>query len=118
MPICVDCGTSYDARLQSCPRCAGRAGLEGEAASGGTECELVQLATFANTAAADMVQELLESNGLGATVRGEVDPIGATSGAEPIQVLVPREDLEEARELYRAFFEGAPTDSIRMPEGE
>ena len=118
MKICVDCGTSYDAKLQSCPQCTASAGQERGAVSYGRGCDLVQLATFGNAAAADMVQEFLESNGLSATVRGDADPIGATSGAEPIQVLVPREELAEAQGLYRAFFESAPAEPTRAPDGE
>jgi hypothetical protein len=79
--------------------------VEASAASSDDE-ELVELAGFATSSEADMVKELLEQNGIGVIVRGEVDPIGATSGAEPTTLLVEQRDLQRARELYEAYFAG------------
>jgi hypothetical protein len=39
-------------------------------------------------------------------LRGEIDPIGMASGAEPTTLLVEERDLPHAQELYEAYFAG------------
>ncbi len=68
--------------------------------------ELTELASFATVAEADMIRELLETNGIRTVVRGESDPIGTASLAAPTTLLVENRDLSRARELYDAFFAG------------
>jgi hypothetical protein len=75
------------------------------------DVELVEMAHFTTVVEADMVKEMLEANDLHTIVRGEVDPIGATSGAAPITLLVEEKDLERATEIYNAFFAGEAVES-------
>jgi hypothetical protein len=71
--------------------------------------ELVVLATFKTVAEADMVQELLENNGILSVIHGQTDPIGAAGRAEPISLSVESKDAATAQELYEAFFAGDET---------
>ncbi len=75
------------------------------------ELQLADLASFPNASEAEMIQELLEGNGISTVIRGDADPIGATSGAEPVTLLVEAKDLARAREIYEAFFAGDTASS-------
>ncbi len=108
MPTCPDCGNENPDNTEVCLKCG--ANLyhspvhEPTSPSPG---DLAQLATFHTVSEADMVQELLESNGITTVLHGENDPIGAMSGAEPIILMVEKESLPRATELYEAFFAGS-----------
>lgn len=107
MPICPKCGLGNSDTAENCAECG--AGLPRAGSTGGdveSSEDLVQLATFHTVAEADMVQELLETNGITAVLHGETDPIAAVSGAEPIALMVGRQDLANAQELFEAFFSG------------
>lgn len=71
------------------------------------EIRLAELARFTNVSAAEMVREILETNEIQTIQRGEVDPIGITSGAEPITLWVEERDLPHARELFEAYYAGS-----------
>jgi hypothetical protein len=78
---------------------------------------LVELARFANVSEAEMIRELLEKNDIGTVLRGEVDPIGSASGAEPTTLLVEERDLPRAQALYEAYFAGdAIQGALNEPE--
>ena len=72
----------------------------------GTDTELVELASFPNVSEAEMIQELLEGNGIRTVLRGDVDPIGVVSGANPSTLLVEQADLKSARDIYEDYFAG------------
>ncbi len=116
MPFCPGCRTEYSEGVSRCGECD----LELVAAlpraddeSNRKGLQLVELASFTTASEADMIQELLEGNGIPTVIRGDTDPIGATSGAEPATLLVEHQDLARAREIYEAFFAGeaAPSES-------
>ena len=109
MPFCPTCHTEYGNQVESCEICKTHLvdflphaldHLDPEA------IELVELATFSNVSEAEMIREILEKNGLQTVQRGEVDPIGVTSGANPVTLLVEKEDFPRSRELYEAYFSG------------
>jgi hypothetical protein len=77
---------------------------------------LVELASFANVAEADMIQELLEQNGIETVVQGEVDPIGIASRAESTKLLVEKKDLAQAQEIYSAYFAGDATEGAQSEQ--
>jgi hypothetical protein len=54
-----------------------------------------------------MIKEILEQNEIRIVQRGEVDPIGIASGAEPIPLLVEERCLLHAQEIYEAYFVGS-----------
>jgi hypothetical protein len=68
--------------------------------------DLVELAGFANVSEAEMIQELLEQNDIKSILQGEVDPIGIASRAETTKLLVESKDLQQAQEIYNAYFSG------------
>ncbi len=115
MPICPKCGKRNPESVDLCAQCGARlseAGQNEEPAGDSAQVDaLVELATFHTISEADMVQELLESNGITSVLHGENDPIGSMSGADPITLLVEQKDLPGATELYQAFFSGDQTVS-------
>ena len=66
------------------------------------------LARFAKSAEAEMARELLANYGINAVLQGAhfgaLDPLLTTGGFSEIQLLVPEDELEPARQLYEAFF--------------
>jgi hypothetical protein len=114
MPFCPSCREEYGDPVDTCERCQTKliSSLpEVEEEPEGTA--LVELATFSDVPEAEMIREILEQNQIPTIQRGEVDPIGVASGAEPITLLVEKRDLQRARELHEAYFSG--TD-VNEPE--
>ena len=110
MPFCPSCRAEYRPEFLRCTQCdvelVDSLPPQDPSESGPDGLKLVELASFPNASEAEMIQELLESNGVSTVIRGEADPIGAISGAEPATLLVARNDLARAREIYDAFFAG------------
>ena len=110
MPYCPICDAEYRDGVERCRDCNAElvAALPDEQPEpvDPDAIELTEMASFATAAEADMIRELLESNGIRTVIRGETDPIGAASLAAPATLLVEKRDLERARGLYDAFFAG------------
>jgi len=87
MPFCPSCRTEYRPELARCADCdvelVDSLPEEDSGEINPDEVQLVELASFPNASEAEMIQELLESNGISTVIRGDADPIRATSGAEP-----------------------------------
>ena len=121
MNYCPNCQLDYSGDVFICSECGGRlvADLSSKASTevGEGILELKVLARFATSAEADMVREILETNGIRTLLRGEGDPIGAASQAAPITLLIEKRNFAEADEIYKAFFTGTiPEDNWREPE--
>jgi Putative prokaryotic signal transducing protein len=73
------------------------------------ESAFVTLAHFAKSIEAEMARELLANNGINAILQGGyfggLEPLLTPGGFSEIQLLVPEEEFERARQLYEAFFE-------------
>lgn len=73
------------------------------------EISFVALAHFAKSSEAEMARELLANNGVNAILQGAffggLEPLLTPGGFSEIQLLVPEDELERARQLYEAFFE-------------
>jgi len=73
------------------------------------ESAFVTLAHFAKSAEAEMARELLDNNGIDAILQGAffggLEPLLTPGGFSEIQLLVPEDEFERARQLYEAFFE-------------
>ncbi len=111
MPYCPRCRTEYGPGIAICTVCGAElvSSLPNESSSEAADencVELVELATFPNFSEAEMIQELLEANGVQSVLRGEADPIGLASGATPSTLLVKRADLPPARQIYEDYFAG------------
>jgi Putative prokaryotic signal transducing protein len=69
----------------------------------------VTLAHFAKSIEAEMARELLANNGVDAVLQGAyfggLAPQLSPGGFSEIQLLVPEDEFERARQLYEAFFE-------------
>lgn len=73
------------------------------------EVNFVTLAHFAKSIEAEMARELLANNGIDAILQGAyfggLEPLLTPGGFSEIQLLVPEDEFEHARQLYEAFFE-------------
>jgi Putative prokaryotic signal transducing protein len=73
------------------------------------EINFVTLAHFAKSIDAEMARELLANNGVDAVLHGAffggLEPLLTPGGFSEIQLLVPEDEFERARQLYEAFFE-------------
>jgi hypothetical protein len=73
------------------------------------EINFVTLARFAKSIEAEMARELLANNGIDAVLQGAyfggLEPLLTPGGFSEIQLLVPEDEFEHARQLYEAFFE-------------
>ncbi len=116
MPFCPSCLAEYKPGITHCPDCDVDLVEKLPEQTQETEgTKLVELASFPMVSEAEMIQELLEGNDIRTVLRGEVDPIGAKSGAEPITLLVEEKELERAHELYEAFFAGEEVEDENLP---
>ncbi len=107
MPFCPNCRTEYASQTEFCETCDSRlVDSLPNSEEDDEKSEAVELATFSNVSEAEMIREILEKNGIQTIQRGEVDPIGVASGAEPITLLVEERHRPRARELYDAYFAG------------
>lgn len=106
MPVCPTCHTDYSSLPTVCEICNTSLSTGGDAPDENAGIELIELATFPSVAEAEMVKEIVEKNGIRTVQRGETDPIGIASGAEPVTLLVEERHLPMAREIYEAYFAG------------
>jgi hypothetical protein len=123
MPFCPSCQVEYRSGFTRCSDCDVDlvASLPGEIPpqADTAPVELVELAAFPNASEADMIQELLEDNGIGTVLRGEVDPLGIAEGNAGITLLVNRADLAEAERIYEGYFAGEMEgEPQQLPEEE
>jgi hypothetical protein len=124
MPICSKCGRENPVNTSNCAQCGAdisESAPPGKPSAGaGTIDGLVLLATFHTLAEADMIREIMETNGITCVLHGETDPIGTRSGAEAISILVQKDDLLLALELYEVFFagDGAVEEDSPAAEGD
>lgn len=72
------------------------------------EGSFVTLAHFAKSTEAEMARELLANNGINVILQGTyfgaLEPLLTPGGFSEIQLLVPEDEFESARQLYEAFF--------------
>jgi hypothetical protein len=108
VPFCPTCRTEYREGFTHCSDCGGALVSElpetAERDRRDQDFRPIKLAGFSIPAEAEMVREFLEKNGIPAYVRGQSDPLGVTSGAEDVAVLVDESDLDRALEIYKVFF--------------
>lgn len=70
--------------------------------------QFIRLAPFASAAEAGMVAELLGNNGIRVVLQGAnfggLEPLRLPGGFSETWVLVPEAQLDQALDLYQAFF--------------
>lgn len=116
MAFCPSCRTEYQSGVVRCADCSELLVDVLPESKSRTAAKLVRLAIFPSAAEARLIQELLENNGIGAVLRGGMDPIGNVTGTAPA-LLVEESALPQAQEIYDAFFAGAGAEPDEpMPE--
>jgi hypothetical protein len=66
---------------------------------------MVLLTSFKFSGEAQMLQELLEKNGVRSYVQGATDTLAIPSGFNEAAIFVDERDLEKAKTLYQEYFE-------------
>ena len=101
---CIDCDIELVESLLE--------GKSDEAERG--ELELVDLGSFPNPMEAQMIQELLENNGIVSILQSDFNAGAGPFTASPNALLVKKADFQKARELFEQYFEGDQPE--RLPE--
>jgi hypothetical protein len=118
MPYCPVCHAEYQEGFQRCEVC--NVPLVNHLLDDPADSrldDLFELANFSKVAEAEMIREILETNGIQSIQRGAADPIGIVSGVEPITLLVARRHFLLARELYDAYYAGSGVEQPQPDEG-
>jgi hypothetical protein len=82
------------------------------------ELELVDLGSFPDPMEAQMIQELLEKNGIITILQSDFNAGAGTFTASPNALLVRKVDFPKARELYEQYFEGDQTEDVALMDAE
>ena len=73
--------------------------------------EPMELVKMCGPTEAEMIEEMLENNGIDCTLQGEVAAMTwPTTGMDGVRIWVKRDDAESAHELVDAFFTSAKDD--------
>ena len=108
MAFCPNCEAEYKTGITVCPDCDIElvAELTPENKVHDTsDGEPVQLQSFKTGAEAEMVRELLERNGIRSFVQGGDFAIIPSSFSQEVVVMVDERDLDQAVEIYKAYFD-------------
>lgn len=112
MAFCPNCEAEYKAGITVCPDCDIElvAELTPENRVHDTSAgEPVALQSFKTGAEAEMVRELLERNGIRSFVEGGDFAIIPSSFSQEVVVMVDERDLDQAVEIYKAYFDADST---------
>jgi hypothetical protein len=121
--FCPTCESEYEPGITRCPDDGAELVDQLSVADGaqdGSEARFVALHTLSSPAEAEMVNDILQQNGIRSVVQS-----GASDQFSPLfsvmspgaQVLVDERDLDRARELYASFF-GDDTSPLTGPASE
>jgi hypothetical protein len=113
MAFCPNCEAEYKEGITVCPDCNLElvAELTEENKLHDTsEGEPVPLRTFSNSAEAEMVREMLNSNGIRSFVQGGDFAVIPSSFSQEVIVMVDERDLDRAIEIYEAYFDSDTSD--------
>lgn len=110
MPFCPVCSCEYRHGFTRCSDCDAELveSLRAENCtdSDRSELELVELASFPDPMQAQMIQELLEANGIESILKSDFNAGAGTYTASPNALLVSKVDFPKGRALYEQYFEG------------
>jgi hypothetical protein len=121
--FCPTCEAEYEPGITRCAddgaELVERLSVD-DGAQDGSEARFVTLHTLSSPAEAEMVNDILQQNGIRSVVQS-----GASDAFSPLfsvmapgaQVLVDERDLDRARELYASFF-GEDTSPLTGPASE
>jgi hypothetical protein len=110
MPFCPNCHCEYRLEFTRCSDCdielVESLSEENYVERDRGELELVLLASFPNLMEAQMIQELLEANGIESMLQSDFNAGAGSFTASPNAVLVRKIDYPKGHELYEQYFEG------------
>ncbi len=114
MPFCPSCRCEYRMGFARCNDCSvelvDSLSEETRESSGESpdigELELVELSSFPDPMRAQMIQELLEKNGVESILQSDFNAGAGPYTASPNALLVRKADFLRAREIYEEYFEG------------
>lgn len=110
MPFCPSCHCEYRPGFTRCSDCdielVESLSKENYEEPDHGELELVELASFPNPIKAQMIQELLQANGIVSMLQSDFNAGAGTFTASPNALLVRKVDFPKGRELYEQYFEG------------
>ena len=120
MAFCPNCEAEYRAGIIECADCGGVALVDTltpeNTVHDKSDAELVRLRSFATSAEAEMVLDLLQNNGLRAFVEGGGFAVIPGNFSQEVAVMVDERDLVRAVELYEAYFETEPAPPTKEQE--
>jgi len=112
MAFCPNCEAEYREGFTVCPDCNAElvAQLTPEnKVHDSSEGEPVPLQSFKSSAEAELVQDLLNQNGIRSFVEGGEFAVIPGSFSQEVIVMVDERDLERAVEIYEAYFDAEST---------
>ncbi len=121
MAFCPNCEAEYKTGITVCPDCDIElvAELTPENKVHDTsDGEPVVLQSFKTGAEAEMVRELLERNGIRSFVQGGDFAIIPSSFSQEVVVMVDERDLDQAVEIYNAYFDVDSTAPVTEDQSE
>jgi hypothetical protein len=114
MAFCPNCEAEYREGFTVCPDCNLELVAELTAENkvhDTSEGEPVPLQSFRNSAEAEMVREVLSSNGIRSFVQGGDFAVIPSSFSQEVIVMVDERDLSRAVEIYEAYFDSETSDA-------
>ena len=110
MPFCPSCKNEYRSGFTRCSDCNAELvdslPKENSVEPDQSEWDMVEVGTFPDPQQAQMIQELLENNGIVSVLQSDFNAGTGPFTASPNLLLVRKDDLPKARELYEQYFEG------------
>lgn len=114
MPFCPSCHCEYKSGFTRCRDCdielVDSPSEEDSVEPDRGELELVELASFPDPIQAQMIQELLEANGIESMFQSDFNAGAGAFTASPNALLVRKADFLQGREIYEQYFEGDPSE--------
>jgi hypothetical protein len=121
MAFCPNCEAEYKTGITVCPDCDIDlvAELTQENKVHDTSAgEPVALQSFKTGAEAEMVREMLERNGIRSFVEGGDFAIIPSSFSQEVVVMVDERDLDQAVEIYKAYFDAESSAPFTEDQSE
>ena len=110
MPFCPSCQIEYRSGFTRCSDCnvelVDSLPEENPVEPDRRGWDMVEVGTFPDPQHAQMIQELLENNGIASVLQSDFNAGTGPFTSSPNSLLVRKDDLPRARELYEQYFAG------------
>jgi hypothetical protein len=122
MPFCPACHCEYHPGFTRCADCdiklVDSLSEDNPVEPQLGELELVDLGSFPDPMEAQMIQELMENNGIISILQSDFNAGAGTYTASPNALLVRKSDFLKARELYEQYFEGDQPEEVVLTDAD